>query len=362
MTLRAGIIGTGGVAGMGLLGMHDEETIGHERVNASHAGGYAESERVELVAVADIDEEKLDRFGEVWDIPEPDRYLGHETMLEARDLDIVSVCTPTSLHHQHVMAAANSGADPEVIWCEKPIATAVGDAEEMIDVCKTSNTELVVNHTSRFTHNLTRVRELICEDNLLGNVHSGNAMFRMELMRNSTHLLDMFVYLLDARASEVCGYVTGENEAIDALGADVDVDDAGGGGMIITENGAFLTVDCTAPRESSTYCYHLVGDEGRLQVNIFDDEWRYWRLTGDGHVEEELPGLEHNEDEYAQGFANAVEHLADLSEGTAANRSPGEDGLRSLEIIIAFYLSEYTGSRISLPLKRPLRDIEIKSW
>ncbi len=362
MTITAGIIGTGGVAGMGLLGMHDEETIGHERVDASHAGGYETSDRVDLVAVADIDEEKLDRFGEVWNIPEAERYVGHEAMLESHDLDIVSVATPTSLHHEHTVVAAESAANPDAIWCEKPIASSVGDAEEMIDVCAETNTELVINHTSRFTHNIQQVRTLIREKNLLGHVHSANAMFRMELMRNSTHLLDTLIYLLDTRASEVSGYITGENEAIDALDANADVDDAGGGGMIVTEDGAFVTVDCTVPREDSTYAYHLVGDEGRLQINIQEEEWRYWRLTDEGHVEEELSGLQFDENDYAKGFANAVDHLADLVEGTATNRSPGEDGLRSLEIIVGFYISEYTGSRVSLPLERPLRDVEIRSW
>ena len=187
-------------------------------------------------------------------------------------------------------------------------------------------------------------------------------MFRMELMRNSTHLLDTLLYLLDTRASEVSGYVTGENEAIDALDADADVDDAGGGGMIVTEDGTFVTVDCTVPREDSTYCYHLLGEEGRLRINIQENEWRYWRRTDEGHLEEELPGLRFGENDYARGFANAVDHLADLIEGDATNRSPGGEALLSLEIIVAFYVSAYTASRVSLPLERPFRDIEIRSW
>jgi predicted dehydrogenase len=59
MGYRAGIIGTGGIAGMGILGMHDTEIIGKEKVRASHAGGYDAAADIDLVAVADIDEEKL---------------------------------------------------------------------------------------------------------------------------------------------------------------------------------------------------------------------------------------------------------------------------------------------------------------
>jgi predicted dehydrogenase len=361
MTYEAGIIGTGGVAGMGLLGMQDPEEIGTERVAASHAGGYAASDRVDLVAVADVDEENLATFGDLWDVPESARYGSHEAMLAAEDLDVVSVCTPTFLHHDHAVDAART-AGVGAVWCEKPIASSVADAEEMIAACDETGTELVVNHTSRFTDNMLQLRRLVQQEDILGDVRSGSATFRMELMRNSTHLIDTLVYLLDTRAARVSGYVTGENEAAEALGAGREVDDAGGGGMVVTDDGAFLTVDCTVPRDISTMEYHLIGTEGRLRVNVFDDEWRYWRLTDAGHVEEELPGIEFGEDDYAAGFANGVDHLADLLDGTAENLSPGTEGLRSLEIIVGFYVSEYTDGQVDIPLERPLRDVTITSW
>jgi hypothetical protein len=53
MTYTAGIIGTGGIAGMGILGMHDAEEIGWRKVRASHAGGYAGTEGIELVAAVE---------------------------------------------------------------------------------------------------------------------------------------------------------------------------------------------------------------------------------------------------------------------------------------------------------------------
>ncbi len=79
---------------MGILGLHDEEVIGTEKIEASHAGGYDATDEIELVAVADVDEETLERFGEAWEIPSERRYVGHEAMLDAEDLDVVSICTP----------------------------------------------------------------------------------------------------------------------------------------------------------------------------------------------------------------------------------------------------------------------------
>lgn len=364
MTYRAGIIGTGGIAGMGILGMHDEEDIGRKKVRSSHAGGYDEADDIELVAVADVDEEKLETFGEAWDIPEERRYLGHESMLEAEDLDVVSVCTPSYLHHDHVVDAVELG-DPAVVWCEKPIAASVTEAEEMIDVCADADTELLVNHSFRFTEKLQRLRDLVVDEGLLGEVKSVNAQFRRELMRNSTHVLDMLVYLLDARAETVSGYINGENDAVEDLDAARAVDDAGGGGHVVMGDGTFTTIDCTVAREISSMALTFVGTAGKLYLNNDDGEWRYWSLEEGEHVEADLPGIEGAwtwEEDYENAFPNAAGHVVDLLKGRAENVSPGVEAARSLEIIVAFYVSHYTGARVDVPLDRPLRDVTITSW
>ena len=365
MTHRAGIIGTGGIAGMGILGMHDEDKIGQEKIDASHAGGYDATEGIELAAVADVDEDSLATFGEAWDIPEERRYVGHDAMLANEDLDVVSVCTPSFLHRDHTVDAARSNAAPDVVWCEKPIASSVSDAEDMIDACDDTDTELLINHSFRFTDKLRRLHDLLHDRNLLGEVQSVSTQYRMELMRNSTHVLDTLVYLLDARAERVSGYITGENEAVDSLDADADVVDAGGGGHVVMDDGSFATVDCTIPRETSSMTFNFIGSEGKLYLNNDDGEWRYWSLEDGEHVEEPLPGIEGAwtwEDDYKRSFANAAGHVEDLLDGEEENYSPGKEAARSLEIIVGFYISHYTGATVDIPLARPLRDVSITSW
>ena len=365
MVYRAGIIGSGGIAGMGILGMHDEDEIGKKKIRASHAGGFEATDGIELVAVADVDEDKLARFGEAWDVPPERRYVGHGAMLAEEDLDVISVCTPSFLHHDHTIDAAQSAADPAVVWCEKPIASSVSDAEEMIEVCEQTDTELLINHSFRFTDKLKRLAELMHDDDILGDVHSVSTQFRMELMRNSTHLLDTLVYLLDARASRVSGYISGENEAVDSLNADQEVDDAAGGGFALMDDGTFASIDCTIPRNDSSMMLHFIGSEGKVYMNNDDGEWRYWRLEDGEHVEESLPGIEGAwtwDDDYQNSFVNAANHVQALLDGDAENRSTGEEARRSLEIIVGFYISHYTGSQVEIPLERPLRDIEITSW
>lgn len=365
MKYSAGIIGAGGVAGMGLLGTHDNESIGAEKAEASHAGGYAATEELELVSIADIDQEKLDRFGDAWELPPSKRYQNHEQMLAEESLDVVSVCTPTTLHHRHVVDAARSPANPDAIWCEKPIATRLSAADEMIKVCDETATELVINHSFRFTTKLQRLRTLIQRENILGDVRSVSSQFRMELLRNSTHLLDTLLFLTNGAPDRVSGYITGENEAVDALDVDIEIDDAGGGGFVIFEDGVFATIDCTLPREISSMNYVVIGTEGKLYLNNDDGEWRYWRLSDGEHQEEQLSGIDSAwtwENDYREAFGNAASHLVDILEGRSSNLSPGGAAKQSLEIIVAFYLSHHTGATVSLPLERPLRNIEITSW
>ena len=111
--------------------------------------------------------------------------------------------------------------------------------------------------------------------------------------------------------------------------------------------------------------FQFIGSEGKLYLNNDDGEWRYWNLNDGTHVEEPLPGIDGAwtwEEDYTESFANAANHVVDLLEGTATNSSTGEEAVRSLEIIIGFYLSHYTGGRVSIPLQNPLRDIQITSW
>ena len=361
MTRKAGIIGAGGVAGLGLLGMHDPDKIGTEPVDASHAGGYAAADGVELVAIADIDPEKCDTFGELWDIQSDNRFTDHNSMLDTCDLDFVSVCTPTYLHHQHVIDAAQSAANPSVIWCEKPVASSLSDAEHMIDVCDETSTELVINHPSRFTPSMQQLEATLLEEDLLGDVRAVTGQFRMELVRNSTHLIDTIISLTDLDPVSVAGHMSSDREIDESLDTAAGSDDSGGGGFLIMENGAFVTIDCTLPRNLSTMAYDFFGTKGRLSIEIPTGEWRYWKVSDSGHTEQTLD-IDLAPDDYATGFANAAEHLVALADGSADNISSGREGLRSLEAIIGIYVSHQTGAKLSLPLDDPLRKVSIRSW
>lgn len=356
---QAGIIGTGGVAGLGTIGVDDRDG---SRATASHAGGYDATEGVELVAAADVNEETLAAFCDAWDVPSDSRYADHEAMLSAEDLDIVSVCTPALFHREHVVDAAEAGVD--AILCEKPIASSLNEAAEMIEACEATGTDLVVNYTLRFTEKFQRLRDLVRSGEAFGDVHSVVVQSRMELARNATHVLDLLALLFEDEIDDVWGHVTGENESVETLSAAGRIDDAAGRAMLSIGE-VQTTVDCTTPRRASSISYQFLGSAGKLHVNLDDGEWRYWRLEGDEHVPAEMPGIDGAwtwDDDYEKGFANAVAHVRDRLDGSDRTVSTAIDATRSLEALVAIFVSHYTGSRVSLPLQRPFEGVEIRSW
>lgn len=56
---------------------------------------------------------------------------------------------------------------------------------------------------------------------------------------------------------------------------------------------------------------------------------------------------------------NAIEHVVAFLEGRATNHSLGDEAKSSLEIIVGFYSSHYTSSRVDIPLESPVQDVEI---
>ena len=120
--LRVGIVGAGSVGGLG----------GREN---SHAGGYSRCPEADLVAVADIDFQRLQQFGDEWEIPVNHRYNTAQAMYENANLDIVSVTTHNFHHHQPVIEAAE--ASVKIILVEKPLAVSVELGRKMVEACET---------------------------------------------------------------------------------------------------------------------------------------------------------------------------------------------------------------------------------
>jgi predicted dehydrogenase len=91
---------------------------------------------------------------------------GIEKLLADPEVDVVAVCSPPEHHAAHVRASLAAGR--RAIFCEKPLATTLDDAERIVAECAEAGALLVVgtNHLfdpawSRATHHLHALRERV---------------------------------------------------------------------------------------------------------------------------------------------------------------------------------------------------------
>lgn len=119
-----------GVAGVGHLGYH-------------HARNYAALPGVELVGVADLDENKRDKAAADFNVPG----VASPKELAALGLDAVSVVTPSTTHHDVTLEMLEAGIH---VLVEKPMAPTLEESERMVAAAREKGLLLQVGHIERF--------------------------------------------------------------------------------------------------------------------------------------------------------------------------------------------------------------------
>jgi myo-inositol 2-dehydrogenase / D-chiro-inositol 1-dehydrogenase len=74
------------------------------------------------------------------------------------EVDAVWICSPSSYHAEQIKACAAAGKD---VFCEKPIATDLGETVEAINACNAAGVKLMIGLQRRFDSNFKRVREAV---------------------------------------------------------------------------------------------------------------------------------------------------------------------------------------------------------
>ena len=146
--LKVGIIGTGWIAG-------------------NHAESYKQLEDVEVVACADLVPGKAEAFCKEYGFEHARCYPDHLSMLEAEDLDAVSVCTYNRTHAQCSIDAMKHGVH---VMCEKPMCVTMEEAEEMCRVEKETGMILTIGFQPRMDKNMQMIKKIV-ESGELGDIY-----------------------------------------------------------------------------------------------------------------------------------------------------------------------------------------------
>lgn len=132
-----------------------------------HANVYRLLKNAEVVAVVDRIAAKAEAFGREFGVP---GYGDLASALAAQDADAVDICVPTDLHKQLTLEAAAAGKH---VFCEKPMALTVADADAMIEACRTAGVRLMIGHCIRFWPEYAYLKKVV-DDRSLGKLLSIN--------------------------------------------------------------------------------------------------------------------------------------------------------------------------------------------
>src|SRR5262249_5953845 len=138
--LRGALIGYGFILGKG------------------HVPAYLERKDVELVAVADVCDERRQLASEV--LPNARVYTDYEILLEeeADNLDCVDIATPPAFHAEIAMAAFAKGLH---VLCEKPLTTSLEDAKKLLITAKETKRVLFPCHNYKHAPVVKAIQEII---------------------------------------------------------------------------------------------------------------------------------------------------------------------------------------------------------
>lgn len=336
-----------GIVGCGRISKRHIDLLG-----ANQIGG------AQLVAICDNDRSRLQATRERHNVA---AYENLDEMLADGSIDVVSVLTPSGMHAEHAIAAANAGKHVVV---EKPMALRLEDADAMIAACDRARVKLFVVKQNRFNVPVVKAREAL-DSGRFGKLVLGTVRVRWRrdqsyydqdawrgtwaqdggvLSNQASHHVDLLEWFMgdvvsvNARASRTLVDIEAEDTAVATLQF---------------ANGALGVIEATnaaRPRDLEG-SLSILGEGGTVVIGGFAvNKMQTWDFVepqdGDDAVLEAYSVNPPNV--YGYGHQAYYEHVVDCLRNDRAALVDGLEGRRSLELITALYESIATGSEVPL--------------
>jgi UDP-N-acetyl-2-amino-2-deoxyglucuronate dehydrogenase len=335
--------------------------VGCGRIASNHFTALERhADRAELVAVCDNNPEALARAVEQTGAR---GFSSLGDLLDAKLADAVVLCTPSGLHSAQTIEVAEAGVH---VVTEKPMATRWTDGLQMVRACDQAGVHLFVVKQNRRNATLQLVKSAM-DARRFGHIYMvvinvlwsrpqsyyDSAKWRGTwefdggaLMNQASHYVDLVDWLI--------GPVESVQAYVATLARNIQVEDTATVG-IRWRSGALGSVNVTM----LTYPKNLegsltiVGEKGTVRVGgVAVNEIQHWEFA-DKRPEDEHVAKASYETTSVYGFGHPLyyDNVIRTLQGETEAETDGREGLRSLELLIASYLSARDGRRVALPLE-----------
>jgi UDP-N-acetylglucosamine 3-dehydrogenase len=321
-----------------------------------HIPEYAEHANVEFVAFCDAE---LERAEDMVAKHGGKAYTDYKQMLAEVEIDAVSVCTPNALHAPVSIAAAEAGCH---VLCEKPMATSLAEAEAMITAASNNKVMLMIGHNQRYMAPHVKAKEIL-KNGDLGRVitfrtafgHGGPESWSLDGMESwffrkedayvgamgdlGVHKSDLIRWLLEDEVAEVSAFV--EN-----LDKDYSTVDDNAVCLLRMKSGAIGTMTASwtyyKGEDNATLLYC---ENGVIKIGTDPDSQVIVERKGQDPEYIRAGDIATNEKQVGSGVIDA---FVDAIANGKPSPIPGEEGMKSLNVIIACLDAAATRKNVSL--------------
>ncbi len=308
--------------------------IGVGRMGRHHARIY--SQLANLVAVSDVSEENGKKIALEFGCRYYKNYL---EMLDSEKPDVVSVVVPTPLHKDVALEVIKRKIN---LLVEKPIATNLGDAREMVNAAKENNVKLMVGHVERFNPAVIRLRELI-SSGTLGEINSIVAR-RVGVAGSSITSYENLIIDLAIHDVDIINHLLGRLPTSMACLKGKAVNNRDDYADILLGYGktnAFIQVNWITPVKIRTL--HVTGSGGYAELDYINLSLKFYKLAKPSDYsnytdfmkkfgQPDITDIEIRKEEPLK--IEILEFLKSVEKNTDPPMS-GEDAIKALEIVLS---------------------------
>jgi len=333
--------------------------IGTGSISHVHMAGYKKLDNVEVVAVCDINKERVESYAKHYDVKQV--FTDYKELLKL-DLDGVSVCTWNNSHAEISIAALNAGKN---VLCEKPMAMNTEQGLKMQEAARKNDKLLMIGFVRRFGLNTEIAKDFI-DNGDLGEIYyaktkcirrAGNpcGWFADKSRSGGGPLIDLGVHMID-----LSRYLMGKPKVISVYGATFDklgartnvrgveryyASDKSGEctvedfatALIRFDNGALLHVEVSfsAHIENDELTLDLFGTKGGMKLEpnfeIYSEKYDYMTNI------KPIYSIPNND--FSDFFNKEMAHFVECIETGNPCRNPSDDGVELMKILDSIYKS-----------------------
>ena len=335
--------------------------VGCGRIATNHFNAIAQhADRCELVGVCDLNPETL-AAAALSTGARPYRNLAE--MLARCDADAFIICTPSGLHPEQAIQIAAAGRH---VITEKPMATRWEDGKRMVAACDTAGVRMFVVKQNRRNATLQLLKSAV-DKKRFGRIYMVNLNVfwtRPDEYYNSAKWRGTWEFDGGAFMNQASHYVdlidwiVGPVESLQAytatLARDIEVEDTG----VISlrwRNGALGSMNVTMltyPRNLEG-SITILGETGTVKIGgVAVNEVQQWDFATP-HEDDLLVREASYQTTSVYGFGHPLyyDNVIKVLRGEAEPETDGREGLKSLEVLVAAYMSARDGKRVALPLE-----------